>query len=60
MRMGAKQLRAFHADGPIAESCALRGASHDTDVLSHHRVVDCHNTSNIRYAATTDPTIAPP
>ena len=59
MCMSAKQRRAFHADGPIAERCALRGASHDTDVLSH-RVVDCHTTSNIRYAATTDPTIAPP
>ena len=58
--MGAEQLCALHADGPIAESCALGGASNDTDVLSQHRVVDCHNTSNIRYAETTDPTIAPP
>ena len=60
MRMGAKQRRTFDTDGPIAESGALGGASHDADVPSHHRVVDCHKASSIRYAATTDPTIAPP
>ena len=37
MCMSAKQPRAFRADGPIAESCALGGAGNDADVLRHHR-----------------------
>ena len=35
MSVRAEQLRAFHADGPIAESGAFGGAGDDADVLGH-------------------------
>ena len=40
MRVRAEKLRAFHADGPIAERRALGGAGDDTDVLRHELLDD--------------------
>ena len=35
MSVRAEKPRAFHADGPIAESRTFGGAGDDTDVLGH-------------------------
>jgi hypothetical protein len=31
----AEKLSAFHADGPIAKSCAFGGAGNNTDMVRH-------------------------
>ena len=38
VRMGAENLRAFHANGPVAKRRAFGGAGGDADVLGHE---DC-------------------
>ena len=43
MRVRAEQLRAFHANGPIAESGALGGTGDNADVLKH----GCFDTNRV-------------